>query len=120
MSSLHPGFGFGVNLEVRTKTKADKILQRKLDDCDELYEYIEDNYPLLVLEFGGYMDGRNFGSMVVVVRSTHVETYDYLASVNLGVMVDIDDAAMKQLDSFMVEFSVDRQKEWLLWAYFSP
>ena len=121
MGLLHPGFGFGVNLENRDKTKADKKLARRLDEFQDLYEYVEDNYPLLELEFCGYIDGRTtYCPMVVVIRSTHVETYDSLVSINLHAAVDIDVAAERQLTAFMVEFDVDRQKEWLLWAYFSP
>lgn len=103
-----------LDLEHYFKDKDGKLVYNE-EEGEGLYEYIEDNYPLLELEFAG----NQYGTTIVVIKSTIINEYEHITSFDPKSLTFTDEEA-EQLHNFISRFELDktgRKPEWHLWYY---
>jgi hypothetical protein len=88
------------------------------EEGEGLYEYIEDNYPLLELEFAGNQY-YGAGTTIIAIKSTIINEYEHITSFDPKSLTFTDEEA-NQLQDFMSKFGLSqtgRKPEWHLWYY---
>lgn len=106
-TTVSPGIGYGIKLK-SNKTYTDKNGVK----IDELYEYIEDNYPLLELEFSGW----NVHEELIVIKTDAFSKYEFLTEIDINDLTQLDPEAMAQLEECISELQIKGKKKWFLWT----
>lgn len=84
---------------------------------ESLYEYIEENYPLLELDFAG--NQYYGGTAIVAIKSTLLDEYEHIVSFAPSNLIFTTEEE-KQLQEFIERFGLNktgRKPEWYLWYY---
>jgi hypothetical protein len=106
-TTVSTGIGYGIKLKPN-KTYKDK----NGNDIDELYEYIEDNYPLLELEHAGW----NVHEEIIVIKTEAYGKYEALAEINMKELTSFSTEVKEQLNACITELQIKGKKKWFLWT----
>lgn len=125
MGLLHVSYGYGIMLSLDKEGTTPKILSSRAknvvyneEEGEGLYEYVENNYPLLNIEYAG---PGTVGLELVIVKNTLVDNFEWVEAMDVE-KLSVDDESKAQLDAFIERFGLTHKRhapKWYTWTYFS-